>query len=101
MLKFASFIRGHHLFEGAFYSNKYGYVSWRNSMHGSWFIQAICQVFAKKARTDEILHLFTEVNNIVAKKVSSSQHVQIPEPCSRLRKKFYFFPGVDVTKVRL
>ncbi|KJH50428.1 caspase domain protein [Dictyocaulus viviparus] len=38
------------------------YVSWRNSLHGSWFVQAICEVFAKHARNVDILQLLTMIN---------------------------------------
>uniref|UniRef100_A0A0K0CUZ0 CASPASE_P20 domain-containing protein n=1 Tax=Angiostrongylus cantonensis TaxID=6313 RepID=A0A0K0CUZ0_ANGCA len=42
------------------------YVSWRNSLRGSWFVQAICEVFAKHARNIDILQLLTKVNQRVA-----------------------------------
>ncbi|PIO58340.1 hypothetical protein TELCIR_20227, partial [Teladorsagia circumcincta] len=42
------------------------YVSWRNSLRGSWFVQAICEVFAKHARNVDILQLLTKVNQRVA-----------------------------------
>ncbi|KAK6735597.1 hypothetical protein RB195_018672 [Necator americanus] len=42
------------------------YVSWRNSLRGSWFIQAICEVFAKHARDMDLLQLLTRVNKRVA-----------------------------------
>ncbi|WKX93752.1 hypothetical protein Q1695_011203 [Nippostrongylus brasiliensis] len=54
------------------------YVSWRNSLRGSWFVQAICEVFAKHARNADILQLLTKM----------------PEFHSRLVKQFYFFPGI-------
>uniref|UniRef100_A0A5S6QA57 Caspase family p20 domain-containing protein n=1 Tax=Trichuris muris TaxID=70415 RepID=A0A5S6QA57_TRIMR len=75
------------------YSTIPGYVSWRNSARGSWFVQAICEVFSKYACKEEVLHLLTRVNDVVATKMSACGHVQVPEPCSRLRKKFYFLPG--------
>jgi len=70
-----------------------GYVSWRNTMRGSWFIQAICDVFARNAWKEEILHLFIEVNRIVSKNISGTGHKQVPEPSYRLTKKFYLLPG--------
>nr|CAD2154763.1 unnamed protein product [Meloidogyne enterolobii] len=30
-------------------------VSWRNSATGTWFIQTLCEVFSKRAKTDDIL----------------------------------------------
>lgn len=76
------------------YATTPGYVSWRNSLHGSWFIQSICEVFCKNAKSEELHHMLLEVNRLVSERVSTSCHVQIPEPCTRLRKKFFFFPGI-------
>nr|CDJ96108.1 Caspase Recruitment and Peptidase C14 domain containing protein [Haemonchus contortus] len=73
------------------------YVSWRNSLRGSWFVQAICEVFAKYARNTDILRLLTKVNQRVAECFQtscSSSYKQMPEFHSRLLKQFYFFPGV-------
>lgn len=73
------------------------YVSWRNSLRGSWFVQAICEVFAKHARNADILQLLTKVNQRVAdcfQTSCSSSYKQMPEFHSRLVKQFYFFPGV-------
>ncbi|KAK5984263.1 Cell death abnormality protein 3 [Trichostrongylus colubriformis] len=73
------------------------YVSWRNSLRGSWFVQAICEVFAKHARNADILQLLTKVNQRVAECFQtscSSSYKQMPEFHSRLIKQFYFFPGI-------
>ncbi|KAK0427817.1 hypothetical protein QR680_010439 [Steinernema hermaphroditum] len=75
-------------------STPLGYVSWRNSRDGTWFIQALCEVFKECARTDEIMTLLTKVNNRVSSKFESSKErcKQIGEISSRLRKKLFFFP---------
>ncbi|VDM93846.1 unnamed protein product [Onchocerca ochengi] len=77
------------------YATTPGYVSWRNSMKGSWFIQSICEVFAKHAKSTDILSMLTLVNKRVADafESSSGSFKQIPDHSSRLRKAFYFFPG--------
>ncbi|CAD5213133.1 unnamed protein product [Bursaphelenchus okinawaensis] len=49
------------------YSTVPGFVSWRNSVNGSWFIQSICEVFSKEAAHCDILELLTKVNRRVAK----------------------------------
>ncbi|VDN37096.1 unnamed protein product [Gongylonema pulchrum] len=78
------------------YATTPGYVSWRNSVRGSWFVQSICEVFAKYAKTTDILSMLTLVNKQVADAFESStgSFKQIPDHSSRLRKDFYFFPGV-------
>ncbi|KAF7635974.1 hypothetical protein Mgra_00004695, partial [Meloidogyne graminicola] len=43
-------------------------VSWRNSCTGSWFIQTLCEVFSKRAKTDDILKMMTQVISEVSKK---------------------------------
>ncbi|CAK5089073.1 unnamed protein product [Meloidogyne enterolobii] len=71
-------------------------VSWRNSATGTWFIQTLCEVFSKRAKTDDILKMLTYVKSEVAKKVSNSggKYKQVPETLSTLCKHFFFFPGV-------
>ncbi|TKR62364.1 hypothetical protein L596_026342 [Steinernema carpocapsae] len=75
-------------------STPIGYVSWRNSRDGTWFIQAVCDVFKECAQEDEIIELFTKVNRHVSSKFESSRErcKQISEISTRLRKKLYFFP---------
>ncbi|KAL3994857.1 Caspase domain family protein [Acanthocheilonema viteae] len=77
------------------YATTPGYVSWRNSMKGSWFVQSVCEVFAKYAKSTDILSMLTLVNKQVADafESSSGSFKQIPDHSSRLRKAFYFFPG--------
>ncbi|XP_077866408.1 caspase-2-like [Saccoglossus kowalevskii] len=45
------------------YATVPGYVSWRNSERGSWFIQAITEVFLSKAHTEDLLSMLTMVCN--------------------------------------
>ncbi len=48
------------------YSVVPGYFSWRNSIRGSWFIQALCQCLDKYGKSMDILRLLTRVNKQVA-----------------------------------
>ncbi|VDN05970.1 unnamed protein product [Thelazia callipaeda] len=81
------------------YATTPGYVSWRNSLKGSWFIQSICQIFAQYAKSNDILSMLTLVNKQVADAFESSpgSFKQMPDHSSRLRKSFYFFPGASVS----
>uniref|UniRef100_A0A0K0EN53 Caspase family p20 domain-containing protein n=1 Tax=Strongyloides stercoralis TaxID=6248 RepID=A0A0K0EN53_STRER len=78
------------------YATPSGYVSWRNSVNGSWFVQSIYKIFHEYAATHDILSMLTMVNQMVAEKFvsTSTKNVQMPDFCSRLKKKLYFFPGV-------
>ena len=74
------------------YSTVPGYVSWRNSEKGSWFIQAIVQVFREWAFKYDLVSMMTEVNRLVQEKFSSSSgnFKMVPSQCSQLTKLFYF-----------
>ncbi|EGT37170.1 hypothetical protein CAEBREN_04952 [Caenorhabditis brenneri] len=78
------------------YATTAQYVSWRNSARGSWFIQAVCEVFSLHAKDMDVVELLTEVNKKVATGFQTSQGAnilkQMPEMTSRLLKKFYFWP---------
>ncbi|CAB61001.2 Cell death protein 3 subunit p17 [Caenorhabditis elegans] len=78
------------------YATTAQYVSWRNSARGSWFIQAVCEVFSTHAKDMDVVELLTEVNKKVACGFQTSQGSnilkQMPEMTSRLLKKFYFWP---------
>ncbi|PIC35007.1 hypothetical protein B9Z55_014495 [Caenorhabditis nigoni] len=78
------------------YATTAQYVSWRNSARGSWFIQAVCEVFSLHAKDMDVVELLTEVNKKVACGFQTSQGSnilkQMPELTSRLLKKFYFWP---------
>ncbi|KRX52464.1 Glutathione synthetase [Trichinella sp. T9] len=49
------------------YSTTPGFVSWRNSLRGTWFIQAVCEVFSEYAWKEEVLHLFTRMSTVFSK----------------------------------
>lgn len=78
-------------------ANISGYVSWRNAVVGSWFIQSICEVFSQHAHAEHVMDMLTMVNRKVSSVTSSTGHKQVPEPCSRLLKKFFFYPGLYLT----
>ncbi|XP_071945631.1 caspase-3-like isoform X2 [Antedon mediterranea] len=77
------------------YATVPGFVSWRNSKCGSWFIQALCEVLLQHASTEDLLSMMTMVNQKVAYAYESSngRHKQMPAPVTMLRKKVFFFPG--------
>ncbi|XP_019623612.1 PREDICTED: caspase-7-like [Branchiostoma belcheri] len=74
-----------------------GFVSWRNSDKGSWFICALMEVFLKYAATMDINQLMTEVNYHVSQKIgTSTSYRQLPAPVNMLTKNLYFNPGVSL-----
>jgi len=96
------------------YSTVPGYYSWRNSTHGSWFMQSLIKVFEENAKHMDILQMLTRVNAILSTCKSQTNHRvssnkrQIASIVSMLRKELYFFPdavhsqeGLDNSKCPL
>ena len=75
------------------YSTVPGYVSWRHSEKGSWFIQALVDVFKAQAKHEDLVSMLIKVNGKVARDFeSNNKKKQIPAPVIMLTKKVYFFP---------
>ncbi|XP_076850889.1 LOW QUALITY PROTEIN: caspase-3-like [Brachyhypopomus gauderio] len=76
------------------YSTAPGYYSWRNTMTGSWFVQALCEMFCTYGRELELMHIMTRVNHKVALDFESVSNLpgfkQIPYIVSTLTKEMYF-----------
>lgn len=73
-----------------FYSTVPGYVSYRCSKNGSWFIQSLVKVLKKLSRTMDLLTMMTIVNQSVARMISDDKEKQISCVTSMLTKKVYF-----------
>ena len=74
-----------------------GFYSWRNTISGSWFVQALSEVLMKHAQNLDLLTMMTRVNQIVANKFQSNtsnpnmnEKKQIPCVTSMLTKEVYF-----------
>ncbi|KAL5013599.1 hypothetical protein ScPMuIL_007869 [Solemya velum] len=83
------------------YPTQAGYYAWRNRDRGSWYIEAVVQVFMKHAKSEDICTMLNRVNNVVSRKVSSCAHLdmdqmsQMSEYKSTLRMPhLFFFPGI-------
>ncbi|XP_049628638.1 caspase-3-like [Suncus etruscus] len=81
------------------YSTPPGYLSWRNDMDGTWFIQSLCSMLKLYADKLEFMHILIRVNQKVAKEYESfstdvafHKKKQIPSIVSMLRKELYFTP---------
>ncbi|XP_078487621.1 caspase-2-like [Ciona intestinalis] len=74
------------------YSTTEGNVAFRHPATGSWFINAIAKVFSKKAKTEHVVDMLTEVGNKVSQMEDDGDR-QMSEFVSSLRKKLYLFPG--------
>ena len=77
------------------YATVPGYVSWRNSEKGSWFIQALVEVFRDEAKKEDAVSMLVKVNGKVAREFQSlNRGKQMPAPVVMLTKKVFFFDPV-------
>ncbi|XP_074660084.1 uncharacterized protein LOC141912658 [Tubulanus polymorphus] len=75
-----------------------GYVSWRNTQTGSWFIQALCEVLKEHYTKLDLVKILTRVNRKVAyeygtnnpKNKEMHEKKQMPLIYSTLTKELYF-----------
>ena len=80
------------------YSTAEGFKAWLNDKQGSWFIQAICDVFREHAHNKDIVQMMTLVNGQLAERrtntndLETSNKRQVASSVIQLRKDFYFFP---------
>ena len=76
------------------YSTVPGYVSWSNLQKGSWFVQAIVDVFSAYAHKEDVVSMLVRVNGKVAREFESfNRKKQMPAPVIMLTKKVFFFPS--------
>lgn len=81
------------------YSTVPGYVSWNNLAKGSWFVQAIADIFSAYAHTEDVVSMLIRVNHKVAREFESyNRKKQIPAPVIMLTKKVFFFPQQQAGK---
>uniref|UniRef100_A0A2C9LIW4 Caspase family p10 domain-containing protein n=1 Tax=Biomphalaria glabrata TaxID=6526 RepID=A0A2C9LIW4_BIOGL len=85
------------------YPTQTGYYAWRNRARGSWYIEAIVQVFMRFAKNEDICAMLNRVNYLVSRKVSECNQKemnsmsQMSEYKSTLRRPhLFFFPGIGV-----
>ena len=73
------------------YATAPGFVSWRHSEKGSWFIQALVDVLKNYAKDEDLVSMLVRVNGKVAHEFEShGKKKQIPAPVIMLTKKVYF-----------
>lgn len=82
-----------------------GYKAFRNNQNGSWYVNAIVNIFSRYAKDQHVIDLMTMVNAAVEKKTANSRHKELnygkemSNFQSTLTKKLFLFPGFpDVKK---
>ena len=72
-----------------------GYVSNRDTLHGSWYIQCLCTVFMEKSCEMELMEMLAEISQEMLKYESEFGTVQTSSYEVRgCFNKLYFNPGL-------
>lgn len=80
------------------YSTVPGYYSWRNSRRGSWFMEALVQIFRQNAHKMDVMRMLVRVNDVIAYRKSRTDDYktdnkrQIASLVTQMRKDFFLFP---------
>ncbi len=71
-----------------------GFIAYRKPEIGSWYMNAIVQVFSKHSCDTDICAMLNMVNSMISNEVTNTGKKQMSEYTSKLTKPyFYFFPG--------
>lgn len=72
------------------YSTFPGYVSWRETQSGSWYVQTLDCILEENAATDDLVTMLMMVNNEVSQNSAKGLYKQMPGSFNFLRKLLYF-----------
>ena len=74
-----------------------GYIAYRKPEIGSWYMNAIVQVFSKHAKDTDLCAMLNMVNALISNEVTNMGRKQMSEYTSKFTKPyFYFFPGFSL-----
>nr|KAG5702552.1 hypothetical protein BaRGS_003712 [Batillaria attramentaria] len=72
-----------------------GFLTIRNTLSGTWFMQALAYVFANYAHMLDITELLLAVGSVVSKaETARGRYKMMPAHIAALSKKLFFFPGL-------
>ncbi|KAM8862589.1 caspase-9 isoform 2-T2 [Spinachia spinachia] len=72
------------------YSTFPGYVSWRDTQSGSWYVETLDQVLEENAATDDLVTMLMMVNHEVSQNSAKGLYKQMPGSFNFLRKLLHF-----------
>lgn len=72
------------------YSTFPGYVSWRDTQSGSWYVETLDRILEENADTDDLVTMLMMVNNEVSQNSAKGLYKQMPGSFNFLRKLLYF-----------
>ncbi|XP_054464645.1 caspase-9 [Anoplopoma fimbria] len=74
------------------YSTFPGYVSWRDTQSGSWYVETLDRILEENAATDDLVRMLMMVNHEVSQNSAKGLYKQMPGSFNFLRKLFHFQP---------
>ncbi|XP_071228757.1 caspase-9-like [Salvelinus alpinus] len=72
------------------YSTFPGYVSWRDTQAGSWYVETLDNILEENATTDDLVTMLMMVNHAVSENTANGLYKQMPGSFNFLRKLLYF-----------
>ncbi|KAM9752313.1 caspase-9 isoform 1-T1 [Menidia menidia] len=72
------------------YSTFPGYVSWRDTTSGSWYVEILDRVLEENSSTDDLVTMLMMVNHEVSLNSAKGLYKQMPGSFNFLRKLLYF-----------
>ncbi|CAL8325840.1 unnamed protein product [Merluccius merluccius] len=72
------------------YSTFPGFVSWRDPLSGSWYVEILDRILGENAVIDDLVTMLMMVNNEVSQNSAKGLYKQMPGSFNFLRKLFYF-----------
>ncbi|XP_035512006.1 caspase-9 [Morone saxatilis] len=72
------------------YSTFPGYVSWRDTQSGSWYVEILDRILEENVATDDLVTMLMMVNNEVSQNSAKGLYKQMPGSFNFLRKLLYF-----------
>jgi hypothetical protein len=82
------------------YPTQKGFIAYRKPEIGSWYMNAIVQVFSKHSHDTDLCAMLNMVNSMISNEVTNTGKKQMSEYTSKLTKPyFFFFPGLATDAV--
>lgn len=72
------------------YSTFPGYVSWRDTQAGSWYVETLDRILEENSASDDLVTMLMMVNNEVSQNSAKGLYKQMPGSFNFLRKLLYF-----------
>ncbi|KAF7660489.1 hypothetical protein LDENG_00281410 [Lucifuga dentata] len=72
------------------YSTFPGYVSWRDTQAGSWYVETLDRILEENAASDDLSTMLMMVNHEVSQNSAKGLYKQMPGSFNFLRKRLYF-----------